>query len=211
MKRTRRFVSSLMCASYLAVTGCGAPSSPGTTKSVKNLDYPGILVDTRSLGEEFFWRQWVEAHYGEKRVSFAAAVQLHHQKLTMLILSPTGQRAFSLEQEGKAFSFTRFIDRKLPFPPRNIFIDFHRTFFRGIDPPPREDGNHRLQKDGELIAEIWKDGKLRERQYSRLDGRPAGLIRIRYLGGMKGRKPPRQIEFENGWYGYRLIIRTLPQ
>ncbi len=207
----RRRVFVAVFTSCLVLIGCGGPSLPDEIKNRSKLDYPGVLVDTRSLGSDFFWRQRVEANYGEKRVSFEAVVQLHQTRLTMLILSPTGRRAFALEQEGRAFSFTKFVDREMPFSPRNILIDFHRTFFRGIDPPPSEDGKHYLKKDDELIGEVWKDGRLRERRYRRLDGRPAGLIRIRYSGGMKGGKPPRQIELENGWFGYRLIIKTFTQ
>ena len=101
----------------------------------------------------------------------------------MVILSPTGHRAYTLIQEGREIEFVQSIDRELPFSPKNILIDLHRIFFRGIAPRPGSDGVHSAQKDGELIVEVYKNKKLRERKYRRLDDRPKGWIRIRLYYG----------------------------
>jgi hypothetical protein len=88
-------------------------------------------------------------------------------------------------------------------------IDLHRIFFRGIEPRPSSDGVYSTQQEGELIVEVYKNKKLEKRRYKRLDARPKGWIRVRYHGGMVDHTPPPRIDFVNGWYGYRLTIKTL--
>lgn len=187
-----------------------ASASRNAAVTSKNL-YPGTLVDTRTIAPDFFWQQRVTAYYGDKTVTFPAVVQLHQGKLTLVILSPTGHRAYTLIQERREISFIQSIDRPLPFSPKNILIDLHRIFFLGIKPRPSSDGIHSARQGGELIVEVYNNKKLKERRYRRLDARPKGWIRILYIGGMADHKPPSRIDLINGWYGYRLTIKTLKQ
>jgi len=207
----KHFFALLQIVVWISValfgTSCGSALRKPTMGS--NESYPGILVDTSSIAPDFFWQQRVTAHYQDRTISFAAVVQLHKGKLTMVILSPTGHRAYTLIQKGRQISFIQSIDRELPFSPRNILIDLHRIFFRSIAPRPSSDGVHSARQDGEQIVEVYKNGKLQERRYKRLDSRPEGWIRIRYNGGMVDHVPPPRIDFVNGWYGYRLTIKTL--
>jgi hypothetical protein len=192
-----------------ALFGSSCGSSIHEPRMTSKESYPGTLVDTRSIAPDFFWQQRVTAHYDDKRISFIAVVQLHQDKLPIVILSPTGHRAYTLVQEGRKISFVQSIDRRLPFSPKNILIDLHRIFFRGIEPRPSSDGVYSTQQEGELIVEVYKNKKLEERRYKRLDARPKGWIRVRYHGGMVDHTPPPRIDFVNGWYGYRLTIKTL--
>ena len=200
---------AVLTSAGLFGSSCGS-STPRTIAGSK-ASYPGVLLDTRSIAPDFFWQQRVTATYDEKRFSFAAVIQLHEGKLTMVILSPTGHRAYTLIQEGQKISFIQSIDHELPFSPKNILIDLHRIFFRGIEPRPSSNGVHSDQRDGERIVEVYKNGKLQVREYERLDSRPKGWIRIRYHGGMVDHTPPPRIDFVNGWYGYQLTIKTLHQ
>ena len=55
---------------------------------------------------------------------------------------------------------------------------------------------------------------LTERQFTRLDGAPAGTITVRYGEGLAPgaphtARPPDETTFENGWFGYTGRVRTL--
>lgn len=193
-----------------AQSGC-APPPPRSPASLKDDAYPGELVDSRSLPDGLFVRQRIDARFGEQRIGFSAVLQTDGGVLSLLALTPYGTRAFLLEQEGQQVRFTRYVDRELPFPSRFILLDVHRTLFAGLPGAPLTDGVHAGERGGERIAERWQAGALLERTFERIDGKPAGLIRIAYHGGMRGRVPPAKVELDNGWFGYRLEIETLKE
>jgi hypothetical protein len=171
--------------------------------------YPGQLVSTSELGADFMARQRVTAIYGEREDSFEAVLQLRDGVLTMLALSPFGTKAFVLTQKGTAVELQSFMDRELPFPPRYILLDIHRALFMNAPEQARPDGEHTREREGERIIEVWEDGRLRSRRFLRLDGAPPGVIEIRYPGGREPGTVPDMLEFDNGWFGYRLRIQTL--
>lgn len=169
----------------------------------------GSLVPTGEIRGAFLYRQRVTARRpGHDEVSFDAVLQKQGDTLTMLGLTPFGTRAFVLQQRGLAVEFTSYMPGELPFPPRFILLDLHRTLFvtLGAQPP---DGERRGVRDGESVREVWRGGRLMERRYERVDGHPAGAIEVRYEGGMAGQEPPDTVEYRNGWYGYALTITTL--
>jgi hypothetical protein len=132
--------------------------------------------------------------------------------LSLLALTPYGTRAFLLEQSGQSIRFTPFVDRELPFPPRFILIDVHRALFSALGtPPPSADGEHVFERDGERVTERWRGGKLLERRFERLDHKPKGTIRVSYGAGIAPNVTPQIIELDNGWFDYRLSIRTLAE
>jgi hypothetical protein len=154
-------------------------------------------------------RQRIEARFGDRNIAFSAVLQSDAGVLSLLALTPYGSRAFLLQQRGKALAFTRYVDRDLPFPPRFIMLDVHRTLFLGLPGAPLPDGDHTAVQHGERIAERWRGGRLLERTFERVDGRPAGRIRIAYQGGMRPPLPPARMDLDNGWFGYQLAIHTL--
>lgn len=153
-------------------------------------------------------RQHIVARPGEDEVSFDAVVQHHEGTLTLLGLTPFGTRAFLLQQRGTEVEFTSYIPRELPFPPRYMLLDVHRAFLIGLPGAPHPDGTHAGTRDGEEIREVWSGGRLRERTFRRLDGSPPGVITARYEGGMAPGRPAEHMTYENGWFGYRLIVTT---
>ena len=80
-----------------------------------------------------------------------------------------------------------------------------------LGPAPMSDGEYRGQRADEEIREVWSGGRLRERRFGRLDGRPAGSIDVEYEGGMEGRVVPRTVRLHDGWNGYELTTTTLSQ
>ena len=171
-------------------------------------DYPGSLVPSAELPREFMARQSVVAHAMGRDTGFDAVLQQHDGVLTMVGLTPFGTRAFLLQQRGTEVSFTSFLPREMPFPPRYMLLDVHRALFIGLPGAPLADGAHAGTRDGEEIRELWAGGRLRERSFRRLDGAPAGLITARYEGGMAPGHPAGRIDYDNGWYGYRLTVTT---
>ncbi len=184
---------------------CGARRPPAMPARAN----PGALVPTGEIRGDFLMRQRVEAHYPGRDVSFDAVLQKQGDALTLLGLTPFGTRAFVLQQRGTEVSFTSHMPGELPFPPRYMLLDIHRTFFMGLGPPPAGDGERTGARDGDEIREVWRAGRLMERHFRRLDGRPPGTVDVRYVDGMIGHAPPRTIEFRNGWSGYSLTITTL--
>jgi hypothetical protein len=191
--------------------GCVPAGPPLTAQNARAEDYPGELIDSAALPDGLFLRQRIEARFGERELGFAAVLQTADGVLSLLALTPYGTRAFLLEQRGQAVSFTSYVDRPLPFPPRFILLDVQRTLFLGLPGAPLADGEHTAVRNGERISERWRGGRLLTRSFARVDGRPRGSIRISYGGGMRGSAPPPRVELDNAWFGYRLTIHTLAE
>ena len=193
------------------ITAAACASGPERARMTEDA-YPGVLADSATLPSGLFLRQRIEARFGERTESFSAVLQVEGGVLSLLALTPYGTRAFLLEQHGQSVRFTPYVERELPFPPRFILIDVHRALFTGLgEPAPAIDGPRVLERHGERITERWRGGKLLERRFERLDGKPAGTITVRYGSGMAQGALPDHIELDNGWFGYRLSIRTLAE
>jgi hypothetical protein len=190
----------------LCITGCGG-SAPPPSSATAAQDYTGPVLDTRSIQKQFLWQQEITAHYGPMTQSFNAVVQNADGVLTVLGLTPFNTRAFSIEQSGVTFKFHNFIGRKLPFEPKNILIDIHRTFFVGVPSAPKPDGEHEHIALGERRLDTWRNGKLTWRTYERL-AEPGRKIEINYGTGYAPGTPPERATFSNGWYGYVLDVTT---
>lgn len=195
---------------YLGSLGplaCAGNPPPAGGKP-KPPDYPGELVDSARL-PPFTLRQRITAHFQGREESLACVLQSAGGVLSLLVLTPFGTRGLLLEQRGTALSVTNYVGRELPFPPRFILLDVHRTLFRGLPGAPLADGAHEGADHGEQIEERWQGGRLLERSFRRADAKPAGVIAVRYEGGMLGSQPPARIDYDNGWLGYKLVIQTL--
>jgi hypothetical protein len=154
----------------------------------------------------------VVARHGGRSSTFDAVLQYHDGTLTLIGLTPFGTRAYVLQQRGTQVTFDVSVPQaveEMPFPPRYVLLDVHRTFFMGVPGAPLPDGEHRTEREGEIIVERWEGGRLRERSFRRRSGPPAGVIRVLYGAGEVVGEIPRTIEFHNGWYGYHLTIETV--
>ncbi|MDH5676116.1 MAG: DUF3261 domain-containing protein [Myxococcales bacterium] len=206
---TPRALATLLPVLVLTL-GCATSGAVRPTQEA----YPGRLKASQQLPDGLFWQQRVEAVVpatdgtgsNGRKVGFNAVLQSEAGVLRLLALTPMNTRAFLLEQRGTHVTYTPYIEDEIPFPPRFILIDVHRTFF--APPLPGGDGWREGERDGEVVRELWKDGRLLERSYERKDGKPQGRIRIVYRGGMAESLPPSHVELENGWFGYRLLIHS---
>ncbi len=193
----------------VAASGCaGQPqASSAQSASGQQRDYGGPVLDSKNLPGEFLWEQQITARYGALSQSFGAVIQSADGELTVLGLTPFNTRAFAIEQRGYEFRFTNYVNRKLPFEPKSILIDIHRTFFVGVPRKPKADGRYEHVALGEKRVDDWKDGRLVHRTFERVDA-PGKLIDISYGEGYAPGAPPPLAVFKNGWYGYSLEVET---
>jgi len=194
-----------LCLPFVA---CRTPRQP----ALRDADYPGTLQPPASLPVEAVWQQRVTASWqapgqpAQER-GFDAAVQRLGDKLTVVGLSPMGSVGFSIEQAPDDIQVTNNIPEQMVIPPRFILLDVQRTFFPWFS-EPSTDGARERQRDGEQIDERWRDGRLVERTFTRLDGKRPGAIRITYEWGNPAWAVPTRAVLDNGWFGYRLTIDT---
>ena len=190
----------------------GDPGEGGDGPSA-NPGYPGELVSTVDMPADFLSRQKLKGRFEDQKFAFEAVMQLRGGTLTVLGLTPFGTKAFVLKQTGVEVEFEALIDREFPFPPEYMLQDIHRVWMWharlpwGEEAPSEESPS--VEVAGERVTEQWSGGALVRRTFARLDGEPAGEIRIDYVGGHRSGRPPKQVVLDNGWFGYQLEIETL--
>lgn len=172
--------------------------------------YSGGLRGPAEMGADVMMRQRLTARWGEgEETAFDAVLQKQGDRMVLLGLGPHGGRAFVLEQNGAEVRFEEMVDLDLPFPPELILLDVQRVFFPQLGEGPRADGEHERVIGEERVRERWQDGRLLSRTYERVDGEPAGVIRVDYGEGLAPGEQPPTIRFDNGWFGYSLSVETL--
>ena len=192
----------------VALAACGPPGPP---KSAETPAYSWALRPPSVRHDDFLDRQTIAATYGDRAARFQAVMQKRGDELTLLGLTPFGSRAFVIRQVGLDVTFESFVPQSLPFPPKYILFDVQRVFFASgeVADGGAPDGERETARDGELVHEQWRGGRLFRRSFRRVDGRPAGTITVDYDGGLApDGPPPAHVTFDNGWYGYRLDITT---
>lgn len=207
MVRRMRPSSLAVLPFALALAACGPPAGATPAR-----EYPGPLRAPSAYPTDFVVDQTVTAIHPQGSESFRAVLEKNGDTLVMVGLGPHGGRAFVLAQEGDAIRFESQLPRELPFPPRYMLLDVHRAWLLGLAGAPLSDGEHRGEVEGEEIVETWADGRLIQRTFRRLDGEPAGLVRITYEGGLSpdlSADPPSRVELDNGWFGYRLVLEGI--
>lgn len=200
------------CALALGLSLAACASEP-ERRPLGELDYPGLLRSPEVATHDVLWRQRVTAHWPDGSRGFDAALQIEGGVLTLLGLSPIGAPGFVITQTGTAIEARNDTGHELPFPPRFIVLDVQRVFFPWIAEPADTSGDAETTGvvGGERVTERWSGGRLAERTFERLDGRPAGEITVRYEWGDQPRLAPARAELDNGWFGYRLEIETVEE
>jgi hypothetical protein len=185
----------------------------GTARQPLNtLDYPGTLQAPARLSVEAVWQQRVTAAWqapGEERQErgFDAALQRSGNSLTVVGLSPMGSVGFSIQQNATSIDVVNNMAEQMVIPPRFILLDVQRAFFPWSG-TPLLDGERSEQKNNELITEVWRNGKLAKRTFTRLDQQPKGTITITYEWHKPNWVLPTRTILDNAWFGYELTIVT---
>lgn len=195
----------------LLVMSLAAACTTSSAPAWADMDYPGELQPASALPNDVLWQQRITAHWGEDgQLGFDAAVQKQGELLTVLGLSPVGSVGFVMLLRGTGIELQNQADQELPFPPRFILLDVQRTFYPWLEPAIGPDGARTGSVGEERVQELWRDGRLLQRRFTRLDGEPAGAITITYdwREAEPQRLAPRHTVLDNGWFGYRLIVDT---
>jgi hypothetical protein len=197
-----------------ALLACAASCASARMRPTLDPDaYPGVLREPASLARDVVWRQRVTAAWGDERHAFDAVVQVSGDTLTVVGLAPTGSTGFAVVLRHGELELVNRMPEPLPIPPRFILLDVQRALYPWLPGGPalRASGEHQADVDGEHVVETWRDGRLRERRFTRLDRDPRGVGRSLYEGGhVPGTMPP-SLTLENGWFGYRLDVVTLEE
>ncbi len=183
---------------------CAPGPTPVTGEA--NPDF-GRLVPTDQISGNFLIRQRIEYEYGEESGTFEAVLQKDCQVLTVIGLTPFGLPAFTIVQRGDEVSVESHLSSPLPFPPRYILYDVHRSYFVPISTTPPRDGSVNLKYRGEMVREHWSSGELVERRFGVEDRRGEVIVTYRD-GSMPGDSHP-DIHLENRRFGYVLDIKTV--
>jgi hypothetical protein len=189
----------------MVAAGCAGAQRPNP------VEYPTTLTAPSTHPGDFIRRQKLVVTFHGQTRGLEAVLQKRGNELVLVGLTPFGTRAFVLKQTGLEVQFQSYYGPAPPFPPRYMLDDISRTYFAGIGDQPLEDGGHRITRDGELIEEEWKNGRLLRRRFERVARDPPGEIVITYVGGMASTVSPVLIELDNGWLGYHLSVTTLSE
>ncbi len=201
--RTQATCLALLLSSLLGVA-CATPPRPISAQAPH-----ATLVSSERLGPPMLLRQQLRGEYQGKHFDFECVLQVSQGELTIIGLTPFGSRAFVLSQRGVNYTFTKLVDRELPFDPVHILEDVHRVFFRNL-PAGASEGVYAGTDGPERVVERWSQSVLKQRTFERLDQHPSGYIRITY-GGPKAPLVSTHVTIDNGWYGYRLEIESIVQ
>lgn len=183
---------------------------PTTPPDPSQMRYPGEFVASERLAArgDFLTRQALVGRYGERTFHGEVVVQKVGGAVTLIGVTPFGAKAFVVQQDAQGVRGQEIIKGTLPFPPEFMLLDVHRSLFMGLS-EGTGDGAREGERAGERIGERWRDGRIFERTYRRLDRKPKGTITVTYEGGMAGERPPRTMRLDNGWFGYQVEITTL--
>ena len=193
-----------------AATAChSAPAA-----ALRDVHYPGKLQHPATLPVEAVWQQYVTASWsgpdGQQERGFDAAVQRQGDSLTVVGLSPLGSVGFSITQRPDGIDVVNQLPEQMVIPPSFILLDVQRALFPWFAQAGAE-GPRSVERDGEIVAERWHQGRLTERTFIRAAGEPEGVIRVRYEWGQNDWAAPTRAVLDNGWFGYRLTIATISE
>jgi hypothetical protein len=192
----------------VACLGACSPKPP-VGPPLPERPYTCTLHPLSTLGPDFTVRQHVQASGHGRGGGFDAVLQKKGDTLVLVGLI-AGVRAFALKQVGDRVSFEQSLGPAMPFPPEYAVIDVHRVYWkrlpRGADAPPT--GTVEGELDGEAVREVWSNGNLVERRFTR-PGEFEGAVRIEYGAGCTAaRCQPASVRIVNEWFGYEVRIEN---
>lgn len=188
----------------LALSGCA--HLPGRSRAVPAC--PGQLVPSAELGGPLLLRQRVRLEAGERRVVLRLITQVRDGDLLLVGIDPLGAKLFSLRQRGSDVEVDALPASVLEVEPVTLLRELHRMRFLSARAHRAEDP-FVFVRQGTEISERWQGGALRERRFRRLDGRPEGVVTLRFETPGPGEEGIERVSIDNGWCGYRVDVVTL--
>jgi hypothetical protein len=164
-------------------------------------DCPGALAPTSAIADGLTLRQLVRITTADLEVGVQLVAQKRGETLTLVGLTTLGLKAFTLTQTGRATQVDAALGRAWPVPPLNLLRDLHRTRFLAVPGGPFTNGEVRTTYEGTAITEVWRDGALVTRTFTRPGAKPTGAVRIEFAADT--------VRIANEWCGYEATIVTL--
>ncbi len=156
-------------------------------------------------GADFLWRQRIELEYRGRTRVFDAALEKRGDRMVLVGLAPIGGSLLTLELEGDRVTARGPMADSLPFSARYLLLDVQRCYFPVFAGPAPSDGVRTIRRGGELVTEVWGDGRLLVRSFLSLaDERRTRIAygRSRVDGGYES------VVLTDESRGYRLSITT---
>jgi hypothetical protein len=167
------------------------------------------LRSTAEIRANFRLDQRVRIRTQRGEIALRIAVEKRGSRLVLIGLNPLGAKLFTVVQMGSETLVESLPAAVVQVPPLNVLRDLHRTRFLGADVAPDASGRAEAVRDGTRVVEIWRDGALRRRSFTRVAGRPRGEIVVEFDPPQRGAAPRAQIR--NGWCDYDAAIETLAE
>jgi hypothetical protein len=203
--RTSRFVGLVTLLGF--ESACGPKAPPPA--AIPERPYECVLHPLATLGPDFMVRQHVEASGHGRGGGFDAVLQKRGDALVVVGLV-AGIRAFVLKQEGEKITFEQSLGPKMPFPPSYAIIDVHRVYWKRLprDPSAPASGTVEGELDGEHVREVWSNGELAERRFTR-PGEFEGSVSVQMGPGCTAALcRPKTVKIVNEWFGYTVAIEN---
>lgn len=199
----------------LAVAGmaCGSQARSLVVRTTDPAAYPCVLHAPRTLAPDFLVRQslTIRAQRDGEPVQgeLDAVVQKQGDTLLIIGFGPMNVKLFTLTHREDVIEFHQLVGPALPFSPRDIVVDVHRVFFKRLPAPAEATFTGQLhgELDGEVVAESWRDGHLRERRFTRPGSALRGAVVIELGPGCTAAAcEPETVTLRNGWFDYTMAL-----
>lgn len=194
----------LLLALALSLAGCA--HLPFRGRAVP--ECPGQLVPTWKIEGDLLLRQRVRVEAGERRVVLRLITQKREGELLLVGIDPLGAKLFTLRQRGSEVEVDALPAAVLEVEPVTLLRELHRMRFLAV-PDGRRLSPPVFVRQGTEISERWQEGVLRERRFRRLDGRPEGVVTLRFASPAPEEEGLARVTIDNGWCGYRAEFVTL--
>jgi len=195
------------CALFamLALPACQHAAGRGA----RIAECPGELLSTQEIEADFRSEMRVHFRAESEDVALRVVAEKLGTSLVVIGLSPLGAKLFTVVQTNRDVAIDALPGRVVRVPPIDVLRELHRMRFLEAGVPPGEHGRAELVRDGTRILEIWRDGVLAQRSFSRVSGSPSGEVTVVYAAPTPG-VPPRAV-IQNDWCGYSVSIETLDE
>ncbi len=194
-------VSTLSCNSVSP-----APDSQNQTLDV-NSSGPGLLINEMH-GDNITLRQILRFAYKDHSGSLNAVVEKTCDSLVVVGLGPFDNRLFSVRQTDQGIDYEPKQRNGWAFAPERILRDIRRSYFFPLQSPPPSDGVHHTEVAGMHVSELWKSGRLLQRDITGPAASKLEHVVITYPDGFDHKGVPGRIEVRDELRDYHLEVDT---
>jgi hypothetical protein len=168
---------------------------------------PGILRPTEEIAGDFRLEQRVHVRAESGETSLRIVAEKQGLRLVVIGLNPLGAKLFTVIQTMREVEVDALPERVLPVPPLDVMRDLHRARFLDAGVVPDANGHAEGIRNGTRIVETWRDGVLRQRRFSRVEGLPSGEVIVDFA--MPTPNEPARVQIRNDWCSYSASFETL--